>query len=64
MPEPKTGKTRIHLDLVVDDVEQASARIAELGGRSLDERHVHPEDTVAVTADPEGNEFCLVQYRA
>ncbi|WP_165438597.1 VOC family protein [Pseudonocardia sediminis] len=31
-----------------------------LGGRSTGQRHEHPEGVVAVMADPEGNEFCVV----
>lgn len=33
-----------------------------LGGRSMDERHDYDEGIVIVMADPEGNEFCLVEY--
>jgi Glyoxalase-like domain len=62
VPEPKQGKTRIHLDLVVDEIELGVERVLALGGRSLDERHEYPEGVVLVLADPEGNEFCLVQY--
>jgi hypothetical protein len=29
----KLGKNRVHLDLVVDDLDEATADIAELGGR-------------------------------
>jgi hypothetical protein len=64
VPEPKRDKTRIHLDIAVDDVEQASATVLRLGGRSLHERHDYDEGTVLVMADPEGNEFCLVHYFA
>lgn len=31
-----------------------------LGGRALDQVHEYDEGTVAVLADVEGNEFCLV----
>ena len=62
VPEPKRGKTRIHLDVTVDDIEKAAATVIQLGGRSMDERHDYDEGIVMVMADPEGNEFCLVQY--
>jgi predicted enzyme related to lactoylglutathione lyase len=62
VPEPKQGKTRIHLDVAVDDVERAIATVVELGGRSLDQRYDYDEGVVVIVADPEGNEFCLVQY--
>lgn len=60
--EPKQGKVRIHLDLAVDDVEDAIHRVATLGGRFTGERHDYDEGIVVVMADPEGHEFCLVQY--
>jgi len=61
VPEPKTGKTRLHLDLEVDDLEAAAARVEELGGRRTGERHVYPEGTVEVLVDVEGTEFCVVE---
>jgi predicted enzyme related to lactoylglutathione lyase len=62
VPEPKRGKTRIHLDVTVDDIEKAATTVIRLGGRSMDERHDYDEGIVIVMADPEGNEFCLVEY--
>jgi predicted enzyme related to lactoylglutathione lyase len=62
VPEPKRGKTRIHLDVTVDDIEKAAATVIQLGGRSMNERHDYDEGIVMVMADTEGNEFCLVQY--
>ncbi|MGD9955377.1 MAG: VOC family protein [Candidatus Nanopelagicales bacterium] len=62
VPEPKTVKARLHLDLVVDDLEAATARVVALGGRFTGERHVYDEGTVVVMADVEGTEFCMVQY--
>lgn len=61
--ERKHGKVRIHLDVTVDDVDQAIERVLELGGRATGERHEYPEGTVVVLQDPEGNEFCVVRYR-
>ena len=60
--EPPAGKVRIHLDVTVDDVDEAIARVAELGGRFTGERHDYDEGVVVVMADPEGHEFCFVQY--
>jgi Glyoxalase-like domain len=34
--DAKRGKNRIHLDLVVDDLDQSTTEIAELGGRWLE----------------------------
>ena len=62
VPEPKAGKVRIHLDVTVDDVDEAIELVTSLGGRTTDERHDYHEGVVVVMADPEGHEFCLVQY--
>jgi len=60
--EPRTGKNRMHLDLHVDDLDGEVARLVALGARRLSatpvEGHGH---TWVVMADPEGNEFCVVQ---
>ena len=62
VPEPKQGKTRIHLDVTVDDIDEGIRSVLRLGGRETGERHDYDEGVVVVMADPEGNEFCLVQY--
>jgi predicted enzyme related to lactoylglutathione lyase len=58
--EPKVGKTRVHLDLRTGDLAAGLARIRALGGDWTGEIHVYDEGTVAVMADPEGTEFCLL----
>lgn len=57
VPEPKQGKTRIHLDLGVADLEVATRHIQDLGG-SWDgvERELSPF-TWRTFTDPEGTEF-------
>ena len=62
VPEPKAGKVRIHLDVTVNDVGEAIELVTSLGGRTTDERHDYDEGVVVVMTDPEGHEFCLVQY--
>ena len=62
VPEPKAGKVRLHLDVTVDDLGEAIELVAALGGRPTGERHDYDDGAVVVMADPEGNEFCLVQY--
>ncbi|WP_213006595.1 VOC family protein [Paractinoplanes toevensis] len=62
VPEPKVGKARLHLDIAVADADEAVDRIEALGGRWTSERHDYPEGIVLVMADPENNEFCVVQY--
>ena len=60
VPETKTVKNRLHLDVVVEDVEAAAARVVELGGSvALAEVHEYGFRW-RVAADPEGNEFCLI----
>lgn len=58
VPERKQGKNRMHLDLAVDDLETATARVIELGGTWPDgiEQRLG-EFTWRTLADPEGNEF-------
>lgn len=62
MTEPKHGKTRLHLDVVVDDIDQGIAQVIALGGRFTGERHDFDEGVVVVMTDLEEHEFCLVQY--
>ena len=62
VPEPKVGKARLHLDITVDDIDEAMRSVVDLGGRWTGERHDCDEGVVVVMADPESNEFCLVQY--
>jgi hypothetical protein len=65
VPEPKTAKNRVHLDVVVsseragDSVIAAAQRAVAAGGRIVTESS-DPTDRFIVMADPEGNEFCLV----
>ncbi len=60
--EPQAGKVRIHLDISVDDINEAMTTVISLGGRFTGERHDYDEGVVAVMADPEDHEFCLVEY--
>ena len=57
--ESKVGKSRLHLDLWVNDLPAAVALVVGLGGQTLDE-HTHGEWHICVMADLEGVEFCLV----
>ena len=62
VPEPKTGKNRLHLDLRADGTSQEAevARALALGARRVDVGQ-GPDVSWVVLADPEGNEFCLLQ---
>lgn len=71
VPEAKTVKNRVHLDVRaapgldgderMDALEAECSRLVELGGGRL--RRVDPDPPLEfgfiVMADPEGNEFCL-----
>jgi predicted enzyme related to lactoylglutathione lyase len=61
VPEAKVGKNRAHFDLVVDDLDEMTARVLELGGQWLVEGETHTLESFAwrCMTDPEGNEFCL-----
>jgi predicted enzyme related to lactoylglutathione lyase len=62
VPEAKAGKVRIHLDVDVEEIDLGRASVEALGGHWTGERHDYDEGVVLVMADPEGHEFCLVQY--
>jgi hypothetical protein len=60
VPEPKSGKNRMHLDIVVDEIEPEIARLQELGARRIDAGIQTFGATEWVRmADPEDNEFCV-----
>jgi hypothetical protein len=52
VPEPKAGKNRMHLDIVVDDIEAEIHRLQGLQQIFGGARWVR-------MADPEQNEFCV-----
>ncbi len=58
VPEPKTVKNRLHLDLRPDDQAAEVARLLELGATRADVGQ--GEQSWVVLADPEGNEFCVL----
>jgi len=60
VPEAKVGKNRVHLDVLVDDLETAAVRCVELGATRISERRVDALGDFIVLCDPEGNEFCVV----
>lgn len=62
VPEPKTAKNRLHLDLLVDDVEDELVRLESLGASRLTPTARCEYGQIwYVLADPEGNEFCLAR---
>ena len=60
VPEGKTAKNRMHLDIVVQDIEAEVDRVAALGGKELNRVVEAGQATLITCADPEGNEFDLV----
>ena len=62
VPEPKSGKNRLHLDFTPDDQDAEVARFEHLGAVRVDVgQEGDPDVTWVVLADPEGNEFCILQ---
>jgi predicted enzyme related to lactoylglutathione lyase len=62
-PEQKSGQNRMHFDLTstsLDDQQQTVERALALGGRHIDVGQ-RPEEGHVVLADPEGNEFCVIE---
>ncbi len=61
VPESKTVKNRLHLDLRADGVstEEELDRLLALGATRVDVGQ-SPDSSWVVLADPEGNEFCLL----
>ncbi|GAA4624078.1 VOC family protein [Actinoallomurus vinaceus] len=65
VPEPKTAKNRLHIDIRVlghgtpserwERIRAEAARLVRAGGSVLEEFEGHH----IVMADPEGNEFCV-----
>ena len=59
VPEPKTVKNRLHLDLRTDQFEAESKRLIGLGATPV--RDIEkPTARWTTFADPEGNEFDLI----
>ena len=61
--EKKAGQNRIHFDLTsasLEEQQETVARALRLGGRHIDIGQL-PEDEHVVLADPEGNEFCVIE---
>jgi predicted enzyme related to lactoylglutathione lyase len=61
--EPKTGPNQMHFDLTStspEDQQRTVARAVELGARRIDIGQ-GPDAAHVVLADPEGNEFCVIE---
>jgi len=63
VPEGKTVKNRLHLDLRPDDQDAEVARLLALGATHADIGQ-GPDVSWVVLADPDGNEFCVLRSLA
>jgi predicted enzyme related to lactoylglutathione lyase len=60
VPEAKTVKNRMHLDIETADIEAEATRLEALGARRVRDDHLHEHGTSWILMnDPEGNEFCV-----
>ncbi len=61
VPEAKTVKNRLHIDLNPEDQAAEVERLVDMGARHVD---IGQGDVRwVVLADPEGNEFCVLTAR-
>jgi predicted enzyme related to lactoylglutathione lyase len=63
VPEPKTLKNRMHLDLFGPNMEAEARRMESIGARRISKTPFTGStgDRWIVMADPEGNEFCVCE---
>jgi predicted enzyme related to lactoylglutathione lyase len=60
VPEAKTAKLRMHLDIHISDIEAEADRLVGLGARRVQPEQLAEHDTHWILMeDPEGNEFCV-----
>lgn len=62
--DPKTVKNRLHVDLASESQVDQDARVAQLLGDGARRADIGQAETPwTVLADPEGNEFCVLEHR-
>jgi predicted enzyme related to lactoylglutathione lyase len=60
VPEAKTVKNRMHLDIETSDIDAEAKRLEALGARRVsDEAYSEHGSRWHLMEDPEGNEFCV-----
>lgn len=64
VPEGKMAKNRIHIDVMVQQVEASCDHAVALGATAIGGVVEQEIFRFQVMADPEGNEFCFVQRMA
>ena len=62
VPEPKSGKNRMHLDVHPDDPVGHIGHLESLGGRRIGTPIAAYGVEWQTMADPEGHEFCVVAH--
>ena len=62
VPEPKSAKNRMHLDVIAPDLDGEVARLVELGATRVADMDQYGYKWT-VMSDPEGNEFCVGKAR-
>ena len=64
VPEPVTAKSRIHIDVHVDDIEAEAERAINMGAKRVDPTPMTEFGATWIRMlDPEGNHFCFVLNR-
>lgn len=58
VPEPRSGKNRLHLDLYARNQMAEVERLEALGAQRV--RGPNEDEDFVVLADPEGNLFCVI----
>jgi predicted enzyme related to lactoylglutathione lyase len=65
VPEAKTVKNRLHIDIDAPDIEAEAARLEAAGARRASGDAMCEHDcSWLLMADPEGNEFCICNAMA
>lgn len=59
--DPTSGKNRIHLDLVTEDLDATRDELLAAGATLVAERGDESFRWVTL-ADPQGNQFCIAQH--
>ena len=61
VPEVRTVKNRLHLDVAVANIDRATEQAEAIGAARLGVVHHSRAGSFQVLHDPEGNEWCLVR---
>jgi hypothetical protein len=63
VPEPRTAKNRVHIDLLSERLEDDRARLVELGATHVKDMSENNLSWM-IMEDPEGNVFCVFDVGA